>query len=109
MDIVTRYVHPVSLSLSQRKRFHMDISRSWPPVSYCSFSHHLTSLVYQGATTSTIGGGASEGEGQNKPKGVFIITNNPIPSHVSIVINTPTHSFIHLSIYSFFLVSFILL
>ena len=84
MNIVTRYVHPVSLS--QRKKFHMDISRSWPqPVSYYSFSHHLTSLVYQGATTSTIEGGASEGEGQNKPKGVFIITNNPTPSHVSIM------------------------
>lgn len=58
----------------------MDITRTWPVVSSCSFSHHLTSLVYQGATTST--GSGSDDEGQDRPKGVFILTNASIPSHV---------------------------
>ena len=58
----------------------MDITRTWPVVSSCSFSHHLSSLVYQGATTST--GSGSDDEGQDRPKGVFILTNAPVPSHV---------------------------
>uniref|UniRef100_A0A1X7UQ08 HECT domain-containing protein n=1 Tax=Amphimedon queenslandica TaxID=400682 RepID=A0A1X7UQ08_AMPQE len=63
----------------ERKRFFLDITRQWPPVTHSSFSHNLTWLVYQGPTTS--GGGGADADRQDKPKGVFIVTNNPIPNH----------------------------
>jgi hypothetical protein len=65
----------------ERKKFHFDVTCSWPILSYCSFSHNMSTLVYQGQTTFTGGNADEEEEQTNKPKGAFVLTNAPIPSH----------------------------
>ena len=71
--------HEFCLSLLQPKRIHLDLIRQWPPVTSCSFTHNLTSVCYQGPTTSA---GTGTQETSSQPKGVMVYANSSIPAQV---------------------------
>ena len=56
----------------QPKRIELDTRRLWPPVTFCCFTHNLTSVTYQGPTT----GGGQEA---SVPRGVMLFATTSIP------------------------------
>ena len=78
------YAHPHPLT--QPKVITLDVTREWPPVTSCAFSHNLTSLSYQGpsvaATASAAGSGDGAREIVSQPKGVMLFANIGIPGYV---------------------------
>ena len=69
----------------QPKSVKLDLTRLWPPVTSCSFTHQLTSVAYQGptATTPSTGGSGAGQDTSSQPKGVIICANTAIPAQVS--------------------------
>lgn len=78
--------HLVSVSL-QPKRIQLDVTRQWPPVTSCCFTHQLTSVAYQGPTaiTPTAGSNSTAQDSSSHPKGVVIYGNIAIPAQVRLV------------------------
>ena len=68
----------------------LDITRVWPPVTSCSFTHQLTCVRYQGPTGSAPHTPSSLSNGDapasNQPKGVIVYSNTPIPSQVRVLL-----------------------
>lgn len=71
----------------QPKQFKLDVTRVWPPVTSCSFTHNLMCVTYQGPSGFTPHAPANLSSGDTpatgQPKGVVIYTNMAIPSQVS--------------------------
>ena len=79
----------------QPKRVHLDLYRPWPAVTSCSFSHQLSSVTYQGPTTSAAPPPPSPSSPpsqdgaavHSQPKGVVIYANSSISPQVRLLSN----------------------
>ena len=102
-----KHVHVIILicSYTQPKVYMLDVTREWPPVTSCAFTHNLTSLSYQGPSAATTASSSStppagSGDGSpevvSQPKGVMLFANMGIPSYVSPFKNCSYSYVIHL-------------
>ncbi len=68
--------------LLQPKKFQLDLTRPWPPVTSCSFTQNLTTVSYQGTTVAPLPATPAQDPAppSPQPKGVMIFANSAVPA-----------------------------